>query len=389
MTSTGNEIWNDEDSIKGREPTEKDMKIIFPSEAKRLFGQSASRVTGTTFLCNDPPQLLAHYYHFAAELLLGMWRTYASLDPTISPSGKTHLPSPSRMLFPHTQAGKWNDYAKMNSFLSRAIFPAMSYEYQNDFLDRADTARAFLFERVVFADRAAAWRGPNFQETYRTASEAITLGASEFWWTPIRKNLLEFVGGGMNEAELVELQGISGVGMEEDLPEEEPDIVALEEEEDELLGMKSEIAEAEQAKKMAQHSGKPVITYVSRQGWGRRELKPADHEGLVKELKGLEEKYGWEVNIVSMDKISRDEQIRLSARTTVSLALCTTGLGLMQTDHDGSAWQRAHSSAMDERAKSTGDRHRVFLPGRLCVRLRVHRARAGHQALWDLGRPDV
>jgi hypothetical protein len=38
------------------------MRIIFPSEAQRLFGQSASRVSGTTFLVNDPPQFLDHYY---------------------------------------------------------------------------------------------------------------------------------------------------------------------------------------------------------------------------------------------------------------------------------------------------------------------------------------
>lgn len=62
MTSTGAEIWNSEDSIAGREPTDKDMKIIFPSEAKKLWGHSASRVSGTTWLVNDPPQFLDHYY---------------------------------------------------------------------------------------------------------------------------------------------------------------------------------------------------------------------------------------------------------------------------------------------------------------------------------------
>lgn len=44
------------------EPTEKDMRIIFPSEAKRLWGNSASRVSGTTLLINDPAQFLDHYY---------------------------------------------------------------------------------------------------------------------------------------------------------------------------------------------------------------------------------------------------------------------------------------------------------------------------------------
>lgn len=62
MTSTGVEIWNDEESIKSREPTDKDLKIIFPSEAKRTMGFQASKVEGLTWMINDPPQLLAHYY---------------------------------------------------------------------------------------------------------------------------------------------------------------------------------------------------------------------------------------------------------------------------------------------------------------------------------------
>ncbi|EIW72763.1 hypothetical protein TREMEDRAFT_41962 [Tremella mesenterica DSM 1558] len=322
MTSTGKEVWNDEESILGREPTEKDMRIIFPSEAKKLWGQSASRVAGTTMLINDPSQFLDHYYHFAAELLLGLWKTYASLDTTITPNGVTHLPSPSRMIFPHVAAGKWNDYAKMNSFISRAIFPSMSYEYETDFLDRADTGRAFAFERVVFADRAASFRGANFQKTWRTASEAVTLQTSKYWWTPIRKNLLEFVGGGR-----LYFEEVMGVGVEvgDGRSSDEIDLIALEEEEgsaeEEKEEMLEEISRSKQAK-----SGKPVITYVSRQEWGRRMLKKQSHESLVRELQELEKKYGWEVNIVSMDQLSRDEQIRLAARTTVMLGVHGNGL---------------------------------------------------------------
>ncbi|WWC58710.1 uncharacterized protein I303_101254 [Kwoniella dejecticola CBS 10117] len=321
MVSTGNEIWNDEESIKGREPTEKDMRIIFPSEAKRLWGNSASLVSGATFLVNDPPQFLDHYYHFAAELLVGLWRTYASLDPTINAQGVTHLPSPSRMMMPHTPAGKWNDYAKMNSFLSRAIFPSMSYEYQNDFLDRADTARAFMLERVVFADRAAAFRGPEFGKTWRTASEAVTLAASKYWWSPIRKNLIEFVGGSNGDLDLAGDVGL-GIGLD---AEPDVDLIALEEEEGALEEEKEEMLEKMRKEKQAK-MGKPVITYVSRQEWGRRMLLKEGHESLVKELKELEKKYNWEVNIVSMDKLSRDEQIRLSARTTVMMGVHGNGL---------------------------------------------------------------
>ncbi|AAW42198.1 expressed protein [Cryptococcus deneoformans JEC21] len=322
MASTGNEIWNDEESIRGREPTEKDMRIIFPSEAKKLWGQSASLVSGASFVVNDPPQFLDHYYHFAAELLLGLWRTYSSLDPTISAQGVTHLPSPSRMIFPHVSAGKWNDYAKMNSYLSRAIFPSMSYEYQNDFLDRVDTGRAFLLERVVFADRAAAFRGPEFSKTWRTASEAVTLQASKYWWSPIRKNLLEFVGDGYGgDIDLGEM----GIGVGVEIPDIEEDIEAFEAEEGAMEEEKEEVREKIMKEKEAEAS-KPVITYVSRQDWGRRMLKKESHDSLVKELHDLEEKYGWEVNIVSMDKLTREEQIRLSARTTIMMGVHGNGL---------------------------------------------------------------
>ncbi len=210
----------------------------------------------------------------------------------------------------------------MNSFLSRAIFPSLSYEYQNDFLDRADTARSFLFERVVFADRAAAFRGDEFQKTWRTASEAVTLDVSRYWWAPIRKNLVEFVAGGSGESELLGDIGL-GVGVEQEPSPSELDVVALEEEEGAIEEEKEELLAENRLAKQA-HSGKPVITYVSRQEWGRRMLIKKDHEDLVRELGELEKKYGWEVNVVSMDKLSRDEQIRLAARTTVGPFLLAT-----------------------------------------------------------------
>lgn len=278
MVSTGAEIWNDEESIKNREPTDKDMKIIFPSEAKTTLGHHASKVEGTTWLCNDPAQFLDHYYHFAAEIIFGMWRTYSTLDRDIPPEGITRLPSPRRMLFTHADPVKWRDYSKMNAFLLKSIFPSLSYEFSGEMQDRTDSGRPFLYDRVVFQDRAASLRGPQFAKTWRNAAEAYTLEGSPYWWSPIRRNLLEFVGG-MSEAVL------------------------------HPLDMET-----------------PVITYVSRQDWGRRMLKKADHEKLVEELHRIQKEHGYEVNIVSMDKLTRDEQIRLAARTTIMLGVHGNGL---------------------------------------------------------------
>lgn len=62
----------------------------------------------------------------------------------------------------------------------------------------------------------------------------------------------------------------------------------------------------------------PVITYISRQEWGKRTLIQKDHEKLVSELYKLRDTYGYEVNVVSAEKLTRAEQIQLAARTTVS-----------------------------------------------------------------------
>ncbi|GMK58483.1 hypothetical protein CspeluHIS016_0505150 [Cutaneotrichosporon spelunceum] len=353
MISTGAEIWNDQASINRREPTEKEMRIIFPSEANRLWGHSVSRVADTTFLVNDPPQFLDHYYHFAAELLFGIWRTYSSLDPSINAAGETQLPGPARVLFPFVNAGGWNDYAKMNSFLMRAIFPSISFEYRNDWTDRVDTERPFKYDRVVIADRAAAFRGPEFAKTWRTASEAATLGGSRYWWAPVRRNLLQFVGSGTKGKDEINLADY-GVGVddyeeygatevsvldadnseeEDDDDDEEP--VARRGHDKNGSGDGGKRGKPGRRGVAAQQRGgvhktwtpsMPVITYVSRQDWGRRMLLKEDHDVLVKELGNLGNKYGWEINIVAMDKLTRDEQIRLAARTTIMMGVHGNGL---------------------------------------------------------------
>ena len=46
-------------------------------------------------------------------------------------------------------------------------------------------------------------------------------------------------------------------------------------------------------------------------------LIPEDHDQLVQELYVLRDTYGYDVNVVSMDKLSRIEQLHLAGRTTV------------------------------------------------------------------------
>lgn len=181
------------------------------------------------------------------------------------------------MIFAHLDANNWRDYAEMNQFILRSSFPSISMEFMNDWKERADTGRVFVFDRVVFADRAAAMHGDNFLRTQRTASNPFALPGSVNWWSTVRNAVVGFAGLSQNEG----AASVKGV------------------------------------------ASNPVITYVSRQDWGRRMLIPEHHDRLVRELHGLRDQYGYEINIVSMDKLSRIEQFQLSGRTTVSLCVPT------------------------------------------------------------------
>ncbi|KAG1716205.1 hypothetical protein ID866_945 [Astraeus odoratus] len=276
ITSAGIRVEPGDATFASRLPTDREMRIISTEEAKGLLGTSAEVIDGVTWLVNDPPQFITHYYHFSAELFFGFWRTYSSLDPTLPPSGRTALPTIRRIWFAHADSDHWRDYAHLNEWVLRSTFPSLTTEYVNDWNERAELGRLFILDRVVFSDRSAAMQGKNFKQTGRIASEATTLPGSLHWWSTIRTNVMKFAG--------VDEETLAGI------------------------------------------ADTPVITYISRQGWGRRMLKDEDHERLVKELHTLRDRHGYEVNIVSMDKLSRAEQIRLAARTTIMMGVHGNGL---------------------------------------------------------------
>ncbi|KAF7346010.1 hypothetical protein MSAN_01826900 [Mycena sanguinolenta] len=228
------------------------------------------------YFVNDPPQFVRHYYHWAAELWFGFWRAYSSLDPTISPSGNTTLPPPRRMWFNRLDAFRWRDYSTMNQWIVRSSFPDLTMEFIDDWDDRIKMGVPFVLERVVLADRSAAMPSLNYQRYQRTAAAAFGLPGSVHWWQTIRNNVVQFAG----------LDPEEGAGTRQ----------------------------------------RPVITYISRQAWGRRMLIPADHERLVYELRKLEYVYGWEVNVVVPEKMSRLEQLQLAARTTILMGVHGNGL---------------------------------------------------------------
>ncbi|KAG1740796.1 uncharacterized protein EDB91DRAFT_1052980 [Suillus paluster] len=276
VTSTGVEIHNGKEAVDSRTPGNREMRVISPDQAQKLFGSSVESIDGVTWLVNDPPQFITHYYHWSAELFFGFWRTYTSLDTSINDMGKSSLPALRRIFFPHADADHWRDYALMNQWVLRSAFPSLTIEYLNDWEDRAAMGRPIMLDRVIFSDRAAAMHGNHFLATGRTASEPSALPGSAHWWSTIRANVIRVCG-------------------------LDPNVIG----------------------DMAQT---PVITYISRQEWGRRMLIQEDHERLVEELYKLRDLYGYEVNVVSMDKLSRVEQLTLAARTTIMMGVHGNGL---------------------------------------------------------------
>lgn len=64
----------------------------------------------------------------------------------------------------------------------------------------------------------------------------------------------------------------------------------------------------------------PIVTYISRQGGGRR-LRPEDHENLVNALKELERQGLCHFHVAQMEKMSLKEQLQLVAKTTVIVSV--------------------------------------------------------------------
>jgi len=164
----------------------------------------------------------------------------------------------------------------MNQYVFHSSLPGTSLEFKEDWADRAEMYRPFIFDRLVLQDSTAARRDPNFLPLEKITAPADRLPKSPSWWAPMRWNVVTF----------------SGL-------RRDPELIL---------------------------QNKPVITYISRQSWGRRMLRTTDHETLVKALQRLRGKHGWELNIVELEGMSREQQIRLVGRSTIIMGVHGNGL---------------------------------------------------------------
>ncbi|KAG8213989.1 hypothetical protein J3R82DRAFT_10739 [Butyriboletus roseoflavus] len=332
MISTGLPSENNLENIALREPTSRDMDIVTPDEALQRWGNHSSTrrvwsVEGNTLLVNEPsqctfPLVLKHYYHFCAELLLGTWSLWAgSVNP--GPPPPIH-----RAIFPHSSGPGWRDKPGFNGYFLRAAFPSLTVEVDVDWNDRvvatsasidSGVHRAWHFPYLLLADRSAAFRGKLCGlKNHRIASESVDALVSRskldnygLWWRSIKYAVWRFAG--------VTIGGEVGFFGHHALDDKSQ------------ASLPPDFEETE----------KVVITYISRQS-SRRHLIPEDHKALVESLEALVQRKNaeitsmmnttgiagkeWELNVVRAEEMTKDDQVRLVARTTILLGVHGNGL---------------------------------------------------------------
>ena len=213
-----------------------------------------------------------------------------------------------RAIFPHSSSVAWRDKPGFNGYFLRASFPSLTVEVDVDWNDRVAATsagnRAWHFPYLLLTDRSAAFRGKLCgSQNQRTASESVDaliarskLDKNGLWWRSIKHAVWRFAG--------VTADGEGGGFGSRALDGNA------------LASTPSDFEETQ----------KIVITYISRQS-SRRRLIPEDHEVLVKSLESLVQRKNaettstgreWELNVVKAEALTKDEQIQLMARTTVS-----------------------------------------------------------------------
>ncbi|THU85121.1 hypothetical protein K435DRAFT_686234, partial [Dendrothele bispora CBS 962.96] len=293
-----------------REPTERDMAFITSKDAQenwgtlktngkgetKLIGHRVLSVSGSTLLPNDPPQFLKHYYHLVAELFLGVqafwYGTFAgNATPLSVQDYKPFSDSPSSNSFVlRQQSGSegWRDVLGFNAFFLRTTFPEMAIEGEEDWVDRvratSGSSGAHHIPLLLLTDRSAAFRETMCgSRSQRTASEAWEymrgrglLAKSEEGKEKmeVRERIWTVAGfrKGVAASDVVQVHGIAGQGHK---------------------GIDAE--------------GSRALALVNK-AWKR----------LVRRQ--------WEFVFMELEKIGRDEQIRVAAKTDILVSIHGNGL---------------------------------------------------------------
>lgn len=308
-----------------------------------------------------------------AELFFGVqafWHGFFSDSPPDNshPHFSIVHPSPPpihRIIFGYANADGWRDNPGFNPYFLRGTLPSITVEHEEDWQDRISVTRsntrAWRFPLLLLTDRSAAHRGAICgSQTQRTASEAwdymrnrgklrgLYVGG---WWAPLREAMWKFAGVD------VEFHNL------ENAPSSEADLEALKPNVDPT----TVVNVSPEAQSYLPMPEKIVLTYIDRQTAHSRNLIESHHLGLIQAIQELvdkknrerrvvleQEKEGspdltekrskqipleWEFSVMKAEKMSKDEQVRVAARTTVcELLFFFAFLSYRNTDNVWFTW---------------------------------------------------
>ncbi|TBU56877.1 hypothetical protein BD310DRAFT_930441 [Dichomitus squalens] len=344
MTSTGLKADSTPENIQARLPTSQDMSFLTPEEARDLWGGDLDKmeknriwsVSGNTAIINEPSQFLDHYYHFVAEWLFGAWAFWqGTFNAVVKPESAavSDVPPLHRLIFANADANGWRDRPGFNSYVLRSAFPALDVEVEDDWDDRIlatsnpdHPRRAWHFDTVLFTDRSAAFKGALCgSQNQRIASEATEHmrkagNLTKLWWEPVRRGVLRFAGIDERTLDLGVKADAVVAGRNKLKPLAGIDRQQQQQQQQQQQGSSTKVASGLSDKDI-------VITYISRQSSrASRHLLEEDHAALVATLEEMVKKHGWELNVVEAEKLSKEQQLAIAARTTIMLGVHGNGL---------------------------------------------------------------
>lgn len=275
-----------------------------------------------------------------AELFFGVQAFWHGFFSQPLPDSDYHFtfthPTPPpihRIIFGYTNADGWRDDPGFNAYFLRGTLPSITVEHEEDWNDRItitrSNTRAWHFPLLLLVDRSASFRGNLCgSHTQRTASEpwdymrnkgklrGLYVGA---WWAPLREAMWKFAGADAEYHDFGKASTLSA-NVEAMKSTIDPNTVAdVSPEAQSYLPMPDKI----------------VITLIDRQSGHSRNLIESDNEALIQSMYELADRKNrersefimqdvpgktpleWEFIVMEAGTLTKDEQVRLAARTTV------------------------------------------------------------------------
>ncbi|TFK68526.1 hypothetical protein BDN72DRAFT_674442 [Pluteus cervinus] len=271
------------------EPTSKEMQIIHPADIRPLFGQHALWIHDTSVIIYDPPQYLNHYYHWWGEIMLGIWRIFSAWS--VRYNGGRPLTPPARFILPFTNTSTWGDHANVNSPLMRMAFPGMAMEKASYWKDLQNLNMPVVFERAMLVNRETAHRHTLANQWGKMIGGAMSINVPTQFFESFRRRVV------------INLLGYLPI-LHSDPPS----------------GSDPILSEHEPMERL-----RPLVTYISRQGGGRR-LTEVAHTGLIEALEKLQDEGVCDIVVAQMERMKLVDQIALAAKSTIILGVHGNGL---------------------------------------------------------------